>query len=67
MATAREDTRDYLAYLRAEIKKSLDKSEIQHNAEDRIDQSGFRYLANFELLARRNAGQIYLEMEKEAF
>ena len=40
---------------------------MQHDAEDRIDQSGFRYLANFELLARRNAGQIYLEMEKEAF
>ena len=67
MATARKDTRDYLVYLRAEIKKSLDQGEMQHNAEDRIDQSGFRYLANFELLARRNAGQIYLEMEKEAF
>lgn len=67
MITTRKDTRDYLAYLRAEIKKSLDKGEMQHDAEDRIDQSGFRYLANFELLARRNAGQIYLEMEKEAF
>jgi glyoxylase-like metal-dependent hydrolase (beta-lactamase superfamily II) len=66
MTTAHKDTRDYLAFLRAEIKKSLDKGEMQRNAEDWIDQSRFRYLANFELLARRNAGQIYLEMEKEA-
>ncbi len=67
MMTARKDTRDYLAYLRAEIRKSLDKGEMQYDAEERIDQSGFSYLANFELLARRNAGQIYLEMEKDAF
>ncbi|MBI3777841.1 MAG: MBL fold metallo-hydrolase [Gammaproteobacteria bacterium] len=67
MMTARKDTRDYLAYLRAEIRKSLDKGEMQYDAEERIDQSGFSYLVNFELLARRNAGQIYLEMEKDAF
>ena len=64
---AHKDTRDYLIYLRKEIKQSLDKGEMQHDAEDKIDQSGFSYLANFELLAKRNAGQIYLEMEKEAF
>ena len=67
LKTARNDTYDYLVYMRTEIKKSLDNGEMQHDAEDRIDQSRFRYLANFELLARRNAGQIYLEMEKEAF
>ncbi len=40
---------------------------MQHDAEERIDESRFNYLASYELLARRNAGQIYLEMEKEAF
>lgn len=64
---ARKETRDYLVYLRKEINKSLNTGEMQYEAEDRIDQSGFKYLANFELLARRNAGQIYLEMEKETF
>ena len=64
---ARKDTRDYLVYLRNEVRKFIDKSEMQHDAENKIDQSRFKYLANYELLARRNAGQIYLEMEKEAF
>lgn len=64
---ARKETHDYLVYLRNEVRKFIDKGEMQHDAENKIDQSGFRYLANFELLARRNAGQIYLEMEKEAF
>ena len=64
---ARKETRDYLVYLHTEVRKFIDKGEMQHDAENKIDQSGFRYLANFELLAKRNAGQIYLEMEKEAF
>jgi glyoxylase-like metal-dependent hydrolase (beta-lactamase superfamily II) len=64
---ARKETRDYLVYLRTEVRKFIDNGEMQHDAENKIDQSRFKYLANFELLARRNAGQIYLEMEKEAF
>lgn len=64
---ARKETRDYLVYLRTEVRKFIDKGEMQHDAENKIDQSRFKYLANYELLARRNAGQIYLEMEKEAF
>jgi len=64
---ARKDTRDYLVYLRNEVRKFIDKGEMQHDAENKIDQSSFKYLANYKLLARRNAGQIYLEMEKEAF
>ncbi|MEK7223980.1 MAG: MBL fold metallo-hydrolase [Pseudomonadota bacterium] len=64
---ARKETRDYLVYLRTEVRKFIDKGEMQHDAENKIDQSRFKYLANYELLARRNAGQVYLEMEKEAF
>lgn len=64
---ARKETRDYLVYLRTEVRKFIDKGEMQHDAENKIDQSRFKYLANYEFLARRNAGQIYLEMEKEAF
>ena len=67
LARARRETRDYLVYLREEVKKSLDRGEMQQDAEDKIDQSRFQYLANFELLARRNVSQIYLEMEKETF
>lgn len=64
---ARKETRDYLAYLRAEIGKSLDRGDTLQDAVDTIDQSGFRYLVNFDQLAKRNVNQIYLEMEKEAF
>ena len=34
---------------------------------DNVDQSQFKYLANFDLLARRNLNQVYLEIEKENF
>ncbi len=64
---ARKETRDYLFYLREEIGKSLDRGDTLQDAVDKIDQSGFKHLANFDQLARRNANQVYLEMEKEAF
>ena len=64
---ARKDTRDYLFYLREEVGKSLDRGDTLQDAVDKIDQSGFKHLANFDQLARRNANQVYLEMEKEAF
>ncbi|MEK7206566.1 MAG: MBL fold metallo-hydrolase, partial [Pseudomonadota bacterium] len=64
---ARRDTRDYLAFLCKEIKQSLDKGESIQDAVDRIDQSRFKRLRNFDLLARRNANRVYLEMEKEIF
>lgn len=34
---------------------------------DRIDPSRFRHLHNLDPLARRNANQPYLELEREAF
>ena len=64
---ARKETRDYLFYLREEVGKSLDRGDTLQDAVDKIDQSGFKHLANFDQLARRNANQVYLEMEKESF
>jgi len=67
LARARKETRDYLVYLREEVKKSLDRGDTLQDAVETIDQSGFKHLANFDQLAGRNANQVYLEMEKDAF
>ncbi len=64
---ARQDTHDYLVYLRAAAKKALDKGESLQDTVDSVDQSQFKYLVNFDLLAKRNLNQVYLEMEKENF
>ena len=64
---ARRDTYDYLTFLRKETKQSLDKDESIQDAVDRIDQSRFKRLKNFDALAKRNANRVYLEMEREAF
>lgn len=64
---ARKDTHDYLVYLRAATKKALDKGEMMQDTVDNVDQSQFKYLVNFDLLAKRNLNQVYLEMEKESF
>jgi hypothetical protein len=57
----------YLFYLREEVGKSLNRGDTLQDAVDKIDQSRFKHLANFDQLARRNANQVFLEMEKEAF
>ncbi len=64
---AKKDTRDYLAFLRANVKKVLDAGGSLQDAVDKTNQSRFKYLANFELLAGRNVNQVYLEMEKDSF
>lgn len=64
---ATRDTRDYLVYNRTAIKKMLDKGASLQDAVEKIDQSRFRYLVNFDLLSRRNVNQIFTEMEQEAF
>lgn len=64
---AKKDTRDYLAFLRANVKKVLDAGGSLQDAVDKTNQSKFKYLANFELLAGRNVNQVYLEMEKDSF
>ncbi len=61
---ARRDTYDYLVFLRQVVTEFMDGggeiSEI-----NRIDQSNFGYLHNYELLAGRNAQQVYAEIEWE--
>lgn len=64
---AKKDTRNYLAYVRASVKKVLDDGGSLQDAVDKTDQLKFNYLTNFNLLAGRNVNQVYLEMEKEAF
>lgn len=61
---ANADTRDYLLFLRQAVADFMenggDISEIR-----KIDQSRFKYLVNFDLLAGRNAQKVYSELEWE--
>lgn len=66
-ARAKRDTRDYLDSLRTQAKQAFDRGESLMIAVDKIDQSKFKHLANFELLARRNANIVFREVEKESF
>ncbi|MEK7697319.1 MAG: MBL fold metallo-hydrolase, partial [Pseudomonadota bacterium] len=64
---AKKETRDYLTTVRASVKKVLDDGGSLQDAVEKTNQSKFKYLENFELLAGRNVNQTYLEMEKDAF
>jgi len=64
LATATHDTRDYLANLRDQMRDYIDEGgDIIGSVE--VDQSAFAYLKNFDILARRNAQQVFSEMEWE--
>ena len=65
--TATRDTRDYLAHLRDAGKAVLAKNGSLQDAVEKTDQSKFKYLLNFDLLAKRNMNQVYTEMEQESF
>ena len=65
--TAAKDTRDYLMLLRSAAQAVLDKNGSLQDAVAKTDQSKFKYLLNFDLLAKRNMNQVYTEMEREAF
>ena len=65
--TATRDTRDYLAFLRNGAQTILAKSGSLQDAVEKIDQSKFKYLVNFDLLAKRNMNQVFTEMEQESF
>jgi glyoxylase-like metal-dependent hydrolase (beta-lactamase superfamily II) len=67
LARATRETRDYLAHLRNEAKRALDKGATLDEFAAALDQSRFRHLANFEELAGRNANRVYLEVEQENF
>lgn len=64
---ARRDTRDYLAFLRDEARKIFDAGVSLQDAVEKVDQSRFRSLANYELLASRNMNIVFQEIEKESF
>jgi glyoxylase-like metal-dependent hydrolase (beta-lactamase superfamily II) len=61
---ARRDTRDYLVFVRDAVGELIDRggdlSEVGS-----IDQSRWEYLQNHEILAGRNAHQVFTEMEWE--
>ncbi len=61
---AKQDTYDYLIFLRKAVGKFMDDgghiSEIAT-----IDQSRFAYLKNYETLKGRNAQKVYTELEWE--
>ena len=64
LSRAKKDTHDYLVFLRNSI------SDFMKNGGDisetgSVNQSKFNYLLNFELIAGRNAQQVFTEMEWE--
>jgi glyoxylase-like metal-dependent hydrolase (beta-lactamase superfamily II) len=63
--SARRETRDYLVHLRVALKPLVEEGVSLPDALARVDQSAFAYLANFRDLARRNAQQVYLDLERE--
>lgn len=65
--TATRDTRDYLAYLRSAAQAVLASNGSLQDAVEKTDQSKFKYLLNFDLLAKRNMNQVFTEMEQESF
>ena len=57
-------TKDYLVYMRKEVKKIIDEGGDLQDAY-KIDQSAYAHLPAYDLLYKRNAGQIFQEMEFE--
>lgn len=64
MLTATSDTYDYLVNLREQMGLHMDDGGDIIGSVD-VDQSAFSYLAQFDSLAKRNAQQVFAEMEFE--
>ncbi len=64
IAQVRRYTKDYLVFLRGEIKKLIDAGGSLQDAYD-VDQSAFAHLDTFKELAKRNAGRVFEQMEFE--
>ncbi len=64
---ARRDTRDYIENLRNGAQRTLKANGSLQDAVEKTDQSKFKYLLNFDTLAKRNMNQVYTEMEQESF
>ena len=67
LTEVRRDTRDYLAFLRGESKRIFDAGGSLQDAVDKVDQSRFKYLQNYDLLAKRNMNIVFQEIERESF
>jgi len=61
---ARRSTYDYLTTLRSKVAAFMKEGGVIQDV-NRIDQSQFGYLDNYELLKGRNVQQVYQEMEWE--
>jgi len=64
LATATADTYDYLVNLRTQMGEYIDNGGDIIDSVN-VDQAAFSYLDNFDGLARRNAQQVFSEMEWE--
>ncbi len=64
LAVATADTYDYLVNLRNRMRAYIDEGGDIIGSVN-VDQSAFAYLENFDGLARRNAQQVFSEMEWE--
>lgn len=64
MAQVRRYTRDYLVYLRGQIREHIDAGGELAEAYY-VDQSPYAHLDTFEELATKNAGRVFEEMEWE--
>lgn len=60
-------TRQYIEFLRTKLGKQLDQLNTFDEAYQQIDWSRYKDVPTFEAANRRNAYQVYLEMERELF
>lgn len=65
LAKARQETRDYLALVRAHMKKRFDAGDDLQSAIQSLDDKAFAYLPTYRELRGQNANRVYLEVEAE--
>lgn len=65
LAKARKETRDYLALVRAHMKKAFDAGDDIQSAIKSLDDTTFAYLPTYPELRGQNANRVYLEVEAE--
>jgi len=64
LSRANKDTYDYLVFLRQSVSDFIENGGDMSDISS-VDQSQFNYLLNFELIAGRNAQQVFTELEWE--
>jgi len=67
LADIERDTRDYLKVLRDGARRIFEAGGSLDDAVNKVDQSRYKNLQNFDLAARRNMNLVYQEIEKELF